>query len=96
MWLQLKAMMLGIWEFLKPFLMMFTTRAGVALAGVAIQAVAAVGTDSALLTDDDKRRAAFDQIVEDLTRQGIQIGVEVTTSMINSAIEAAVQYQKAN
>ena len=95
MWLQLKAMMLGVWAFLAPFLEMFMTRAGIVLAGVALQAVAAVGADNTLLTDDDKRKAAFDKIVEGLVAQGIQVGVEVTTSMINGAIEVAVRHQKA-
>ncbi len=95
MWIQLKAIVLGVWNFLVPFIQMFLTSAGVALANAAMQAVAAVAADNTILANEDKRKAAFDRIVADLTASGIRIGVEVTTSMINGAIEAAVRNQKA-
>jgi hypothetical protein len=94
MWIQIKAMVLGVWEFLVPFIKTFLTKSGVALAQIALQVVADIAADKTLITDDEKRKAAFDRIKDQLIAGGISIGVEVTDSMINRAIEAAVAAHK--
>lgn len=59
---------------------------GTILASAAEQAVAAVAADPAILGDEAKRNAAASQILNQLAAQGIQVG----TSALNLAIEAAV------
>lgn len=83
-----------VWSFLRPFVVLFLTSVGQALAAAAVQAVATVGQTYATADGEVKRREAFRLIEQDLRRQGIQIGVQVTTSMINAALEAAVQKVK--
>lgn len=91
---QLLKLYLGkMWIFLKPFITMFLSKAGTALAGAALAAVQAVAI-SGVTGDKERRDTAFAMIEQDLRNRGIQIGVEVTTSMINAAIEVAVQNMK--
>lgn len=78
-------------DFLDPFLDAISKNGGELLLNVALDAVKAVAADPTILTDDDKRKTAFDHIVETLKDQGIQ----VATSAANSAIEIALQKFKA-
>ena len=91
---RLKLVFSKIWEFLAPFVKIFLSSAGQILGSVALQAVRNIAQDTTLVTDSDKRGAAFDAIVVDLKGKGIELGLQVTTSMINAAIEAAVQKLK--
>ena len=79
-----------VWEFLKPFIRIFLSEAGSALATAAMSAVATVAETLPDADGDAKRKAAFDLILNDLKAKGI----EMTASMIYSAIEAAVQKRK--
>lgn len=92
-WQKMKIVMSGIWSFLEPFVKIFVSKIGATLASSAMQAVTAV-SQYAIDNDEDKRQKAFNIIVSDLKGKGIQVGVDVTTSMINSAIECAVQRLK--
>ncbi len=86
----IKAVFKGVGGFLLPFVKMFVSASGPVLAAAAHSAVRAV-EESAISGGDAKRKEAFRRIENDLKRQGIAIGADVTASMINAAIEAAVQ-----
>lgn len=91
---KIKLVLSKIWDFLEPFIKIFLSSTGQILGGVALQVVADIAKDTSIVTDEDKRKAAFDKIVVDLKGKGIELGLQVTTSMINSAIEVAVQKLK--
>jgi hypothetical protein len=91
---KLKLLFSNIWSFISPFVKIFAQAAGPLLAASALTAVKTV-SQYAIDNDEDKRRQAFKLIEQDLKTQGIAIGVTITTSMINAAIEAAVQKLKA-
>lgn len=86
MWTWLKLAASSIGTFLLPFVKIFLTSIGPALVSAATQAVAATAANMAGATGAEKRDAAYQAIVNDLKRQGI----EATALMINGAIEAAV------
>lgn len=86
----------NLWDFLAPFIKLFLTKAGPVLATAALSAVKVLAESQAGLTNSQKRNAAYNIIVDDLQRQGVAIGVDVTGSMVNAAIEAAVQKVKAS
>lgn len=78
--------------FLEPFVNQFLTNAGAIVLATAEKFVLQVATDPSLVTDDQKRQAAFNGILSDLKAQGIAVG----TAIVNSAIEAAVAKMKAD
>ena len=78
------------WGFLLPFLKIFLSQAGQVLASVAMNTVKNVALNYASEPGDKKRVIAFDHIQNELANQGIKIGA----SVINAAIEAAVQRLK--
>lgn len=88
MWELIKLYSSSVWGFVRPFVRMFLSKAGPILAKAALAAVRAQVNSSK--TGSDKRDAAFNAIATELKQQGITIGVEVSTYMINAAIEAAV------
>lgn len=90
MWEKMKILMSTVWEFLLPFFRQMMTESGQILANVAMNAVTAVAKGE--LSDSDKRTAAFNIIISQLEKQGIELG----TSLINAAIEAAVQKLKSS
>ena len=90
---RLKFVFSKVWDFIAPFVRIFLSSAGQILGAVALQVVRNIAQDTTLVTDSDKRSAAFDAIVVDLKGKGIELGLQVTTSMINAAIEAAVMDQ---
>lgn len=85
-----------VWTFLRPFALMLMSRAGQALAAAALRAVTIVAETYGDADGESKRQAAFEMIVDDLRRRGVAIGTEVTASMINAALETAVQKIKAD
>ena len=89
MWDKIKLIVSAVsndtWEFLKPLLKMYATKAGKILAVAALAAVKSVAASYGDADGDTKRKAAFDLISEDLKQQGLELG----TSFINQAIEAA-------
>jgi hypothetical protein len=92
---RLKLITSSIWGFIAPFIRIFLSAAGPALAAAATKAVTATAQYYAGDSSKTKRDVAYDLIVSDLRRQGVEIGTQVTTSMVNAAIEAAVQNFKA-
>lgn len=92
---RLKLITSSLWSFIAPFVRIFLSSAGPVLASAAMKAVQAAAHYYAGESGATKRDEAFKMIVSDLQRQGVEIGVQVTTSMINAAIEAAVAKLKA-
>ena len=92
---RLKLITSSLWGFLAPFVKIFLSAMGPALAKAALAAVMNTEKYYAGEPGATKRDEAYKMIVSDLTRQGIEIGAQVTGSMVNAAIEAAVQKLKA-
>lgn len=90
-----KLLFSSLWTFLQPFIAIFLSEIGPALVKSATEAVKLAAANLAAEPGSVKRGAAYDMIVADLRAQGIQLGAQVTTSMINAAIEAAVAAFKA-
>lgn len=92
---RMKFVFSNMWDFLAPFIKLFLTKAGPVLAAAALSAVKIMAENRSGLTNNQKRDAAYNVIVDDLKTQGLLIGIDVSTSMVNAAIEAAVQKLKA-
>lgn len=95
MWEKMKLVMSSMFDFVLPFLRQLMTAAGPALAQAALAAVAVAAASAGGTTSNEKRDMAYRQIANDLKMQGIQVGVDVTTSMINAALEVAYQKTQA-
>ena len=91
MWEKMKLMFSGIWSFVLPFLRELASDAGPILAKAALAAVRVVASNYQGKTSAEKRDAAFSIIRADLQQQGIIIGMDVGTSLVNAAIEVAYQ-----
>ena len=81
-----------IGSFLLPFVKIFVSSAGQILGSIALDVVKQIAADPSMIKAGGlaKRQAAFDLIVKDLKSKGL----ELSTSVINAAIEAAVQKAK--
>lgn len=93
LWQRIKFVSSEMGKWLWPFIKMYMSAFAPVVAAAATQAIAVVA-EYGLTNDDDKKREAFRLIEADLKRQGIVIGVQVTTNMVNGAIVAAVQNTK--
>lgn len=93
---KMKIVMSSIWSFVLPFLRQLITGAGPILAAAALQAVKIVAENASGATSSQKRNLAFQAIGESLKVQGIAIGVDVSTALVNAAIEAAVIKMKSD
>ncbi|OQY20094.1 MAG: hypothetical protein B6I36_02295 [Desulfobacteraceae bacterium 4572_35.1] len=89
----LKLMLSSMWGFVKPFARQFLTKAGPVLAKAAMEAVTVTATMHGSASHE-KRDKAYDLIIDDLKQQGVAMGTDVSTSMVNAAIEVAVQNLK--
>ena len=76
----------NVWDFLLPLIKVFLSQAGPILAKAATEAVTAVAINYGTSDGETKRQAAFTMIQSNLINQGIQLG----SSTVNMAIEAAV------
>lgn len=85
---KIKIFMSSIWIYLKPLFLQFLSKAGQMVLDIAIDTVKDLAAED--LTSSKKREVAFDKIKEKLKEEGI----EARDSLINSAIEIAVQYIK--
>jgi hypothetical protein len=83
----MKVVFSNTWDFLAPFVKIFLSSAGVILAEIAIKTVTNIALTMADADGDAKRKEAVKQIQAELISRGIVLGV----SVVNSAIEAAVQ-----
>lgn len=93
MWEKIKIMSSGIWFFVLPFLRSMMKQAGPILAAAALNAVKAVASNTGA-SGAEKRATALDMIGQELQTAGIKIGVDVSTSLVNAALEMAVQKLK--
>lgn len=85
--IKLKFAFSNVWDFLQPFLRNFLSEAGAILAETALQVVSELQNEMADASGAEKRQQAFNIITETLKAKGIAL----SSSIINSAIEAAVQ-----
>lgn len=92
MWEKIKFFLSDVWVFLQPFVEQLLSDSGKVLARAALSAVTAVAQNMIGSTNEEKRQAAFEMILDDLKVSGIEIG----TSVINAALEAAVVKMKAS
>lgn len=86
---RIKFLASGMWDFLRPLIRVFLSSIGPILAqaaSAAVQVEAAKAISSA-----EKKDSAYSAIVVDLEKQGFKYGADFTASMVNAAIEAAVQ-----
>jgi hypothetical protein len=95
MWERIKIITSSVWQFALPFLRQLLTKAGPVLMTSALSAVKLVADNGLGQSGAEKRALAFHAISADLKAQGINLGVEVSTSLVNAAIELAVQKLKA-
>ena len=86
---KLKFIMSEFWSFLLPFIKVLLSDVGKVLASAAMNAVQAAARGD--FNSDERRQIAFRQITAELQRRGL----EVATSTVNAAIEAAVLKLKA-
>lgn len=88
---RLKTAFSDAWEFLYPFIKVFMSEVGQAVAAAAIEAVQAIADSMGDADGNTKREEAKKIILAKLESQGIKVGI----SVIYAAIEAAVQKLKA-
>ncbi|MDD2367354.1 MAG: phage holin, LLH family [Desulfuromonadaceae bacterium] len=96
MWETIKIISSSVWRFALPFLRRLLTGSGTILLTSALSAVKMIADSGIGSSGAEKRELAYHVIAEDLKGKGITLGVEVSTSMINAAIELAVQKLKAD
>lgn len=90
-WEKIQAFFSAVEDFCFPFVKQFMTAAGPAILAAAEQAVIALAANT-IMPNTEKKDAAFQQITDELKKQGIA----AATSTINSAIEAALAKLKAD
>jgi hypothetical protein len=87
---RIKIIFSSMWDFVSPFFIMLLKQGGTALLQSASVAVRRVETDLQGASGEEKRKAAFDIVKSEMQSRGEQ----VATSVINAAIEVAVQKLK--
>jgi CTP synthase (UTP-ammonia lyase) len=80
-----------LWDFIHPFISQMLSQIGPILAKAAMDAVIATEQNMTGATGADKRNDAYNAILASLESQGLKIGIDVSVSLINSALEMAVQ-----
>lgn len=90
MWTYFKAVSSGAWDFILPFIKILLSSSGQILAQVAMDTVKQIAINNSNAPGAQKKAIAFDVISNSLTTQGIALGA----SVINMAIESAVQKLK--
>jgi len=88
MWSAFKLYMSKVWAWIKPAVMVILSELGRKALAIAIDVVQEVALKD--MTSDEKRSEAFEMIKTKLEEQGKEAG----TSLINLAIELAVQRLK--
>lgn len=97
MWNKIKLILGEVWDFIKPFVLQLATEAGKIVQQVAIQTVAQVAADISAGKDvGDVKQYALDIAKEKLMTEGLQVGVDVATSFVNTTVELALQKAKAD
>lgn len=90
MWEKIKIISSSVWSFVLPFLRQLLSKAGPILAAAALEAVKIVASNASGATDSQKRDMAFRIIGDKLKAEGIAIGIDVSTALVNAALEIAV------
>jgi hypothetical protein len=85
---RVKILFSGVWDFIGPLCKVFLSVAGQAVAASAMRAV--IQAQSAPVSTRAKFAIAQDYILQDLKEKGVEVGM----SVINAAIEVAVQKLK--
>jgi hypothetical protein len=78
-----------IWEIVHPALEKLATEEGEMLLAIASKWVVAIANDTSIVTNDDKRKAAFDAILEEAKTKGINIAKEHFATDVYNAIQFA-------
>lgn len=86
---RIKFLASGMWDFLRPLIRVFLSSIGPILAQAASAAVQVAAAKA--ISSTEKKDSAYSAIVVDLEKQGFKYGADFTASMVNAAIEAAVQ-----
>lgn len=81
-----------IWGYLKPILKIFFTKTGKALLELAVELVQKAAEDPAFVTGDPEKRRRW--VAERIKEKNLETGVAWADSVINLAIEIAVQKLK--
>ena len=89
MWEKMKFLASGMWDFLRPLIRVFLSNIGPVLAAAATTAVQVAAVKA--IANTEKRDSAYKDILVELEKQGFKLGADFTESMVNAAIEAAVQ-----
>lgn len=90
-WLKVKLIFSAIGTWVFPLLRSLSTNMGQAVLKQAIVVVKDIAISMAAADNETKRKAAFNAIVASLKKQGLQ---DLESSVINAAIETAVQFMK--
>jgi carbohydrate-selective porin OprB len=88
MWEKIKFLASSLWDFFRPMIRQFLTAVGPALTAAATAAVTVAAHKE--ISSAEKRQGAYAQILLELEKQGLQLGIDFTSRMVNAAIEAAV------
>jgi hypothetical protein len=94
MWDKIKVIMSSVWEFILPFAKQLMSKGGTLLAAAALEAVKTVANNGVGKSGAEKRDMAFNSIVENLKKEGLAVGTDISTSLVNAAIEVALQRVK--
>jgi hypothetical protein len=97
MWNKLKLILGDVWLFIQPFVIQLLTTAGRMTAAIATQVVlqAAIDAKAGNLNGKNITDYARDLAIEKLKAEGIQVGVDIATSFLNTCLETALQRAKA-
>lgn len=93
MWEKIKFAMSEIGDFLWPLIKQFLKASAPLVKAAAMAAVSATAAKYAgsLATNSEKHADAYSMIINELAKQGLQLGKDFTESMIDTAIAAAVK-----
>ena len=93
--LKFKFLWSWVWAFLKPIIALLLSELGRALADAARAAVLSTEKLPPSVSNDQRRKVAYDLVVKDMENIGHTVGTKITVSMIYAAIELALQAIKA-
>jgi len=92
MWNRIKLMFSSIFAWVLPLLKALSTNVGKVVLKEAVSVCGNIATTMLAADGTQKKKEAFEQIVLNLRKQGL---TDLSDSMINAAIETAVQFLKA-
>lgn len=96
MWQKIKFITGAIGDFLWPLIKQFLKASAPLVKAAAMAAVQATAAKYAgtLASNATKHEDAYSMITDELLKQGLQVGVDFSESMIDTAIAAAVKQLK--